>query len=613
VRIEVARGGEVRIPAVDLVAFGLSETGPRRRLRLTNLGRPVAYSWRRRADGALELVFPAEPLRTDYSDRNVYLLTPGPPERGLSVPLTRSADPEAPGFLRAEREQLYVPSLPEGVDPWQWDILFSGVPWPDPGYDPAAGDFDLPDLAPGASGPVSVRVRIVGYTHHRHDVSASINGEPVGGAAFDGVGPALLVGTVPAESLRPAGNRLSIAYTGSALPDSPASEAFAYVDYVDLGAPASSGSRPASFSLAPWRPLVPSLRGVEYLVVTHPMFRAQADRIAAEKAEDGQRAAVVETTSAYDRFSGGVVEPRAIQALVRFAARESGALRHVLLVGDDSFDPLDHSGRGVPSFVPSLFARDSGWGLVPSENLYADVDDDGLPDLSIGRLPVRTADEANAVADKIAAQEAALGALGWAHLAVADNSTETDAPFREDAQGALDRLVDGAGVQWADLAEGAASARAALLAGWQSGVLGTHYFGHGGLTEWADEQVLTTDDVAALGSSWRPTALFTWACLSQYYLGVDGPSLNESLLLQPGGGAVASFGPAGITPPARQAPLIERVYAELRTPGIALGEAIRRAKAAAVADEPSAREVIEGFHLFGDPALVLYPSGPPPR
>jgi hypothetical protein len=107
--------------------------------------------------------------------------------------------------------------------------------------------------------------------------------------------------------------------------------------------------------------------------------------------------------------------------------------------------------------------------------------------------------------------------------------------------------------------------------------------------------------------------LFTWACLSQYYLGVDGPSLNEALLLQPGGGALASFGPAGITPPARQKPLIERVYAELRTPGITLGEAIRRAKAAVVAGEPQAREVVEGFHLFGDPAVVLYPSGPAPR
>jgi hypothetical protein len=613
VKIEVSGAGRVRIPAADLAAFGMPQSRPMVPLHLTNLGHPVAFAWERGPDGSPAVAFEAQPLRTDYSGRNVYLLTPGTPSRTPAVPLTRSAEPLTSGFQRAERDQLYVPSLPEGVDPWQWDILFSGAPWPDPGYDVSAGDFDLPDLGPVVAGPVAVRLRLVGYTQHRHSVTASINGLPVGSVTFDGSVPALLTGTVAAETLRVTGNQLSITYSGSAIDGSPASEPFAYLDYVDVAVPRSIAAPSASFTLAPWRPLLPSLAGVDYLVVTHPLFRAQADRIAATETKAGHVAAVVETTTAYDQFSGGIVEPRAIQALVRYAARASEALRYVLLVGDDSFDPLDHSGRGVPSLVPSLFARDSGWGLVPSENLYADTDDDGRPDVAIGRLPVRTPAQADAVADKIAAGDAALLALAEANLAVADNSTETDAPFRENAQRALADLPDGSTLQWADLAQGPAAARAALLAGWQSGVAGTHYFGHGGLTEWADEQILTTEDVAALGAGWKPTVLFTWACLSQYYLGVDGPSLNESLLLQPGGGALASFGPAGITPPARQAPLIARVYAELRAPGIGLGEAIRRAKAAVVAEQPSSREVVEGFNLFGDPALVLHRPSQTPR
>jgi uncharacterized repeat protein (TIGR01451 family) len=613
VKIEVAQGGVVRVPAADIAAFGLPGAGPLLPLRLTQLGRPVDFAWERSPDGSLALSFVAQPLRTDYAAANTYLLTLGAASREPAVPLTRSAEPEVPGLRRVERSQLYVPSVPAGADPWQWDILFSGQPWPDPAYDPAAGTFDLRDLGHLPPGPAAVQLRVVGYTHHRHSVAASINGIPVGSVTFDGAVPSLLTGTVPAEALRAAGNQLTLDYQGTPLPGSPATDAFAYLDYVDVGVPVATLSRRASFTLSPWRPLLPNLQGVDYLVVTHPLFRAQADRIAAAKAGSGYHPAVVDTDTAYDRFSGGIVEPRSIQALVRFAARTSGTLRYVLLVGDDSFDPLDHSGRGVPSFVPSLFARDSGWGLVPSENLYADLDDDGAPDVAIGRLPVRTPEDADAVADKIAAQDAALADLGETHLAVADNTTESDAPFRDDAQEALSRLPDGATVQWADLALGPAAARAALLAGWQAGVMATHYFGHGGLTEWADEQVLTTEDVATLGSGWKPTALFTWACLSQYYLGVDGPSLNESLLLQAGGGALASFGPVGITPPARQAPLVARVYDELRSPGVSLGEAIRRAKAAVVAEQPSSREVVEGFHLFGDPALKLYQAPPVPR
>jgi hypothetical protein len=217
------------------------------------------------------------------------------------------------------------------------------------------------------------------------------------------------------------------------------------------------------------------------------------------------------------------------------------------------------------------------------------------------------------MADKIAAQAEALQGLSQTHLAVTDNSNETDSPFRAEAEAALLLLTGGAPVRWADLADGGAVARAALLAGWQDGVLATHYFGHGGLTEWADEQVLTTADVAALGAGWRPTVLFTWACLAQYYLGVDGPSLNESLVLLPRGGALASFGPAGITAPAHQAPLVARVYDALREPGVSLGEAIRRAKAATLEAQPNAREAVEGFNLFGDPALVLPQPAAVPR
>ncbi len=604
VKIEVWGEGPVRIPANDLLAAGLPAAGPGAPVRLTHLGRPATFAWEPLPGGGFALAFEARALATDYSDRNVYLLTAGTAFPHASVPLTRSSEPEATGFQRAERQQLYVPSLPAGADPWQWDVLFSGEAWPNPAYDPAAGDFDLPRLAPGAAGPAAVRLRVVGYTRHRHSLTATVNGFAVGSLSFDGAGPALLTGTVPAEALRAAGNRLEIAYQGTALADSPEGDAFAYVDFLDVAAPRSAAPA-ADFALAPWNPTLPSLRGVEYLVVTHPLFRAQADRIASEKARAGLASAVVETTAAYDRFSAGFVEPRAIQALVRFAARASRSLRYVLLVGDDSFDPLDHSGRGVPSLVPSLFSRDSGWGLVPSENLFADTDGDGRPDVAIGRLPVRTTADAEAAADKIASQATALLALGDAHLAVADNSTPSDAPFRDDAQRSLALLPSGSSLAWADVAEGPAAARAGILAAWQAGVLGTHYFGHGGLTEWADEQVLTVDDVSTLGAGWKPTALFTWACLSQYNLGVDGPSLNEALVLQPGGGALASFGPAGITPPAGQAPLAERVYAELRVPGTSLGEAIRRAKAAVVLSSPAAREVVDGFNLFGDPALVL--------
>ncbi len=88
----------------------------------------------------------------------------------------------------------------------------------------------------------------------------------------------------------------------------------------------------------------------------------------------------------------------------------------------------------------------------------------------------------------------------------------------------------------------------------------THFFGHGGLTEWADERILTHEDIQAHGSTWKPTVLFTWACLSQWHVGIFGTALNEALLLQP------ARGHRGIQPPRRS-----RAPAPLGTPCATVG------------------------------------------
>ena len=77
------------------------------------------------------------------------------------------------------------------------------------------------------------------------------------------------------------------------------------------------------------------------------------------------------------------------------------------------------------------------------------------------------------------------------------------------------------------------------------------------------------------------------------------------MFLIPGGGALASFGPVGITSPAHQRQVYEGVYAELYQEGLSLGEIIRRAKVAALASDPLNRDAVEGFMFFGDPSLRI--------
>jgi uncharacterized repeat protein (TIGR01451 family) len=607
VKIEIATAGRVEVPLTALRELGLVPTS---RLRVWSQGQPVPAAVRLGPDGTRTLAFQGRALDTDYTGRNVYVVTAGPQVVPLRVPLTRSAPVVPPGTVRIEKSTLYLPQAPLGTDPWLWENLApEWGEWPYAWWDPAAGDFDVPGLPAGLAGEVRTRVRLLGFSEDEHRITARLNGYPLGEVVFEGRASATLEGTVPAQALLAVGNRLTLTYSASALSTGePDPWASAYLDALELDVPTAPPPAPVRVvSVAGYDPDLPGFADTQYLIVTHPRFAGQAARIASLKQAEGLRAEVVSVEQAYDHFSAGIVEAAAIRALVAHVHSASqGRLHYVLLVGDDSFDPHDYVGTGAVAFVPSLLAWDGEFGRVPSENRYADTDGDGAPDVAIGRLPVQTAEEADVLVAKIAAQAEGLAAVAGRHLFVTDDSGEEDAPFRADADAVSASLpADSVVLPFADATAGAAVARQALQDGWQQGAALTHYFGHGGTTAWADEQLLSVDTVGSVAGRGRPTVLFAWACLSQFYQNFWGPSINEALLLSPEGGTLASFGPAGISSPASQRPLIEGVYRNLR-PGARLGDVVRRAKVEALSSSPGwTAKAVEGFNLIGDPALRL--------
>jgi hypothetical protein len=594
VAVELRDAGPVRIPVSELQASGL--VGPVRRLQVSHLGRVVEHRLEGDPAAGLTLVFEAERLVSDYAPANVYVVSAhaAPP----SVALTSSEEPVAPGFTRVARYGLYLARAPEDVSPWMWDLLFGdGSSWPYDWWDPTLGDFDLPGLGHG-TGNARARVRLFGFTDQEHAVEAFVNGVSLGSLTFSGAVPAVLDGELPLEVLRPQGNQLSLRYTSGD------GQGLVYLRSLDLEIPHERSHESVAWTLGAYDPRLPGADGVEYLVVTHAAFQAQADRLAGLKRAQGYRTAVVDVERAYDRFSGGIVEANAIRELVRHFAR-SGSLRYVLLVGDDTFDYHDYARLGAVSYVPSLLGWDGEFGRIPSENRYADTDDDGQPDVAIGRLPVQTAEEAGVVVEKIARQGALVGARR--HFAAVDDQAPGDVSFRDEAGVLAASLPPSAELRLTDVAAGIATARSELHDGFgQSDVV--HYFGHGGPEVWADESLLSVDDVSDLpaGSPAAPV-LFAWACESQWYQYLFGPTIDEALLLKPGGGVSAALGPVGISSPALQRRLAERVYRGLFEHGLTLGEAVRRAKAETLAADPAARPVVDGFGLIGDPSLRLSP------
>jgi hypothetical protein len=586
-RIEVDRAGTVRLPLADLQGHGMPAGAlGARTLRLSRLGRTVPFSVEAEA-----LVFQAEPLATDFTDKAPYVLAWGLLAPPLRVALSRSELERLPGHVRIEENRYYAPYLPPDTDPWIWDLAFAGWgggPW----------SFDLPGLLPAASG-VPLRLRVVGGTNHHHRVQALVNGALAAEAEWDGVRPALLEGALAAGVLKESGNILELAYEASG----PEEEGLGilYLDALDVGAAAAPlRAEVEPTGVFPYDPLLPSLTA-DYLVVAPAAFRAAAERLAAAKEAEGLRAKVVDLERAYDHYSAGAPEAQAVRALLA-QARRRGGVRYALLLGDDTFDPKGHLGDAPEVFVPSLLGWDGEFGRVPSENLYADTNGDGRPELAIGRLPARTSEEAQALAEKVSRQAELLAPGGRRVLFAVDRSGAMDSPFRQVAEGVASRHFAGRRIGFADLAEGVASAREALTDALRGGAGSVHYFGHGGPETWSDAPLLTSADAAGLEGSGAGAVVLSWACESQWYQYHLGPSVNESLLLVRGGGAVAAFGPAGISDPSLQRALYEAVYSRLGQ-GLSLGEAVRRAKADALKADPRALPVVAGFNLLGDPAL----------
>ncbi len=583
-RIETLGDGRATLTRETLLAEGVPSSALTRpgRLSLTDRGVPVPFVLT--PDRSLN--FMAHSLVTDHTDRAAYVLSwTGPPPAPV-VPLTKRGFARRAGFHRVEQDLAYLPQIMEGADPWLWQFAdVSGV---------ATSAFELPPFRSAAE--VAVRVGLVTWASGPSTVSVAVNGQLIGRAEASGTEMVEIEGTLDAVYLHPGSNEIAVTFASADV------AGYALLDIADFGLTPDFSSRTVEVAdISRFDSDLPRAREVDYLIVTHELFTAAAERIGAAKTAEGHTVAIVDAERAYDRFSGGVPEAAAIRALIAHYAR-GGRLKYVLLIGDDTFDPNNNFGGTQVSYLPSLMAWDPNSGYVPSENEYADVDGDGSPDLAIGRLPVETPAEALRVAAKIETETARL-ASSSGHVLVADNYRLQDPNF--------DRRIDeiAAGLSGPTtlirLSEGAAAAREALGAGLLAGPKTVHYVGHGGPDIWADEGVLTSDDLDDLAlDETRGSVMFAWSCRSNMYQYYYGPSIHEAALRNPGG-AVAAIGGANMSQPDEQTVFSDRLSLEIAR-GRSLGEAMKRAKAWALKTNPKGmKPIVDNFSLFGDPALVL--------
>ena len=145
--------------------------------------------------------------------------------------------------------------------------------------------------------------------------------------------------------------------------------------------------------------------GYDLVIITHRDFFNSLQPLKTLRESQGLKVVLIDVEDIYDEFSFGNKSPKAIKDFLTLAkANWRRSPRYVLLVGDASFDPRNYLGYGEFDFVPTKLVETAQLETA-SDDWFVDLNNDGLPEIAIGRLPVQTVEEAAIVVSKIVGYE----------------------------------------------------------------------------------------------------------------------------------------------------------------------------------------------------------------
>lgn len=340
------------------------------------------------------------------------------------------------------------------------------------------------------------------------------------------------------------------------------------------------------------------------VMIAHASLLEAAARLVSQREREGMAVALVDVQDVYDEFSFGVRESNAIRSfLVRARAAWDSPPRFLLLLGDASFDGRNRLGAGDFDLVPTHYVATRQLETA-SDDWFVDDDEDGVPEIAVGRLPARTPDELTLMLHKGLARQPLATTEPLSGLLLSD--APVGYAFAEGSR--LAAAAAGAGLSatyltragtdkgtWPSFA--AALSRAPAL---------VSYFGHGSTQVWANNS-LAAHTVPTLPITSVFPIYLNITCLNGYFHDPLHESLAEALLRTPERGAAAVWASSGLTDPDRQAPLFTAALRYLVQDKLPLGDATRLAKTHVVD-----ADVRRTWVLLGDPTIRLW-DAPAPR
>jgi hypothetical protein len=345
-----------------------------------------------------------------------------------------------------------------------------------------------------------------------------------------------------------------------------------------------------------------SRQEVDLVIISHGLFLESLAPLKTFRESQGLSVALIDVEDLYDEFSFGIKTPLAIKDfLQRAKSAWQKPPRFVLLVGDASFDPRNYYGFGNFDFVPTKLIE-TVYLETASDDWFVDFNGDGLPDMAIGRIPVRTEEEAAGVVSKLIGYEQSRERMQDV-LLVADMK-DNDFDYMAASQGVKVLLPQSVMVSevYRDQFADDVQVKNELLRRLNQGPLLVNYIGHGTLEFWRGD-IFGSDDAEALTNGLRLPLVIGMTCLTGFFQDVYYETLAESFLKARDGGAVAVWTSSGLTEPDKQAVMNKEMIRLLfNGEGLTIGEAAMRAKAST-----SDQDIRRTWILLGDPASRLKP------
>ncbi len=365
------------------------------------------------------------------------------------------------------------------------------------------------------------------------------------------------------------------------------------------------------------------------LIVSHPDFLQEANRLAAHRQSQQMETLVVSTKQIFNEFSGGKPDATAIRDYVRHLwLKSSGTLQNLLLFGKGSYDYLDILNRGL-NLVPTYESRNSlhpletyssddyftfleehegNWGEGPIENHTMDI--------GVGRIPIKNINEAKAIVDKLIAYDRPDSFGPWRKeiVFVAD-----DGDFNIH-QSQANQMADNLELNYPEFntqkiyldafpqivrpsGQVSPETTQAITKTVEKGALIINYTGHGGEQVWADERILDGFIISTWDNKHYPLFLTATCEFGRHDNPTEISAGELSLLL-------ANKGAIGLVTTAR--PVSSSTNFELNTAfynsvfskpsgkSLSLGEVFRLTKNNSVNGISN-----RNFSLLGDPSMRL--------